>query len=455
MNKCPNCGAEFEGNFCPNCGEKWQQQKTCPKCGAILSGSARFCTECGYSFVQQKQKRERTANPALAKIKQKLSVALGWVKSHLKIVVPVALLLVTLIVLLSLIPTFIAMKTNGTYYSYYNGEFNEKNYLTLSFGAWTDDDGESGSYKIEGDNITIYVDFMGEEMEFATGIVTNGVLKLENAGTYCRKDHSHFGEWEVIKAATCTEDGTETRTCLCGVKETREVKCVGHHDFGGWVTTEEPTCTKDGKQAGKCSRCEATDIKPLEALGHDFKNDLCTRCNEPALQLKLSSDSSYYMVTKYYLNDKTSVVIPSQKNNIPVTEIGKEAFSYCTGLTSITISNSVTKIGSYAFFACTGLTSITIPDSVTTIDLCAFDDCTGLTSVTIPNSVTEIGGSAFYDCNNLTSIYYAGNLASWCGISGLDNLMSSNRTLYIDGKELVGELIIPDCVTTIGSGAFA
>ena len=59
---------------------------------------------------------------------------------------------------------------------------------------------------------------------------------------------------------------------------------------------------------------------------------------------------------------------------------------------------SVTSIGDNAFSNCSGLTSVTIPNCVTSIGEGAFKNCIGLTSITIPNSVTSIGYEAFYGC---------------------------------------------------------
>ena len=129
----------------------------------------------------------------------------------------------------------------------------------------------------------------------------------------------------------------------------------------------------------------------------------------------------------------------------PVISIGYEAFYYCTGLTSVTIPNSVTSIGWYAFYECRGLTSIKvessnsvydsrencnaiietatntlitgckntiIPNSVTSIGKGAFWGCRGLTSVNIPNSVTEIGEGAFDECTGLTSLTIGNSVTS-------------------------------------------
>ena len=105
-------------------------------------------------------------------------------------------------------------------------------------------------------------------------------------------------------------------------------------------------------------------------------------------------------------------VIPSDGS---VARIGDQAFSGCSGLTSVTIPDSVTEIGEYAFSGCIGLTSITIPAGVTRIGDYAFF-CTELTSITIPAGVTSIGDSAFSSCFGLREIVFAGTKAEWDAI---------------------------------------
>ncbi|MBR5912197.1 MAG: leucine-rich repeat domain-containing protein, partial [Bacteroidales bacterium] len=95
-------------------------------------------------------------------------------------------------------------------------------------------------------------------------------------------------------------------------------------------------------------------------------------------------------------------------NTYIVTGIGQYAFKGCTGITSVTISNTLlTSIGERAFYGCSGLTSVTLPNSITTIGTSAFYGCSGLASVNIPTSATSIGGWAFYN-TNLSSVTIPG-----------------------------------------------
>ena len=163
-----------------------------------------------------------------------------------------------------------------------------------------------------------------------------------------------------------------------------------------------------------------------------------------------------------YYGEETALSLPDGFTAHDGTKVAEYAiydyaFEYCTGLTSVTIGNSVTSIGGFAFSGCSGLTSITIPDSVTSIGSRAFYNCTGLTSVTIGNGVTSIGDYAFNNCGGLDAVYIT-DLSAWCGIWFHGNSATANplcyaHNLYLNG-ELVTDLVIPDGVTSIGDYAF-
>ena len=128
------------------------------------------------------------------------------------------------------------------------------------------------------------------------------------------------------------------------------------------------------------------------------------------LQTVEVSHSKYYSVYSGAITIPEKIVYDDEVYQ--VIGIGANAFYECTGLTSVTIPNSVTSIGNWAFSGCRGLTNVTIGNGVTSIGDEAFAYCTGLISIEIPNSVTHLGDGAFSGCTGLTSVTIPNSVTS-------------------------------------------
>ena len=148
-----------------------------------------------------------------------------------------------------------------------------------------------------------------------------------------------------------------------------------------------------------------------------------------------------------------------------VTSIGDYAFKNCSSLVSVTIGNSVANIGAGAFSDCSAITSIEIPNSVIGIADRAFEDCSALINVKLGNGLTSIGKWAFQDCSALTSIEIPNTVTS-LGNYAFSNCTSLGFVAIGNGVKSIGDraffrctslatLIIGDGVTSIGDYAFS
>ena len=133
-----------------------------------------------------------------------------------------------------------------------------------------------------------------------------------------------------------------------------------------------------------------------------------------------------------------------------LSSIGMDAFSTCTSLNSVILSNGLISIGDRAFEGCTSLAQITIPESVETIGSDCFGGCTALSACTILNSDASISGDAFQNTadgfvirvNEYMPIDTAGNAMS--GNSNITPVVNYAQSNQIQVIYLKGLQIIPD-----------
>ena len=197
--------------------------------------------------------------------------------------------------------------------------------------------------------------------------------------------------------------------------------------------------------------------------------------------------------------------VPSEIDGLPVRSIDDFAFCWCSGITSVTIPDTVTDIGREAFFGCPSLSDIILPDSVNigydafintgyynnesnwdnhvlyigkhivsakrgdevlsgdytvkngtkTIAYGAFSRCFGLTGVSIPDSVTIIGEMAFAHCTALKRITVDVNNKNYSNDKHgvLYNKDKTQLLQFPAGSEL-DSFTIPDGLTKIGEYSF-
>lgn len=301
---------------------------------------------------------------------------------------------------------------------------------------------------------------------------------------------AHYHEWtpwKTTKKASCTQEGEETRDCICGEKESRSLSKTEHsyvassNSLGKGYTTYLCQCGdyytdhyddgthKDENHDQICDTCGYLGLAP--GL-YDVQGRLLASWSTLVSVHGMKVDADYTWSSSQAKQTQPSYLLANVKELASgerlvladIAHIGNEAFEDCNSLSSIIIPDSVTSIGNEAFYHCVSLTSIVIPDSVTSIGSAAFYDCEALTSVTIGEGLTSIGGSAFGYCKKLTNITIPDSVTTidfqaFLNCTNLRSVTVGNGVATIEKNAFADctslkSITLPNSITSIASKAF-
>ena len=165
-------------------------------------------------------------------------------------------------------------------------------------------------------------------------------------GKHCARCSEVFVKQEIVNAlghnftnytynndATCLENGTKTAKCSrCPETDTitAENTALGHLEVIDKAVAA--TCTKTGLTEGKhCSRCSKVLVKQttVNALGHFYKNGVCSRCGE--LNTHVKYECRYYFEDtngNYALdNAQTKIKFGTTNDSVTIERISREHYS--------------------------------------------------------------------------------------------------------------------------------
>ena len=210
------------------------------------------------------------------------------------------------------------------------------------------------------------------------------------------------------------------------------VKDIGNNAFQGCPNLEEIIFTNPDKASNtliirvsafqdcpKLTKCEIP-ARAYQVVGNIFKG--CTSLKEvkvndnnpyyftkdgvlfgPALVNYKPQYDDAYALQSYPAGRQGAYTIPSSVNGKEIDQVWTSGFEGAASLTDITIPASIGRLGTAAFES-TGLTHVTIPDTVQQVDPAVFQNCTKLVSVKLPAGLAEIDQYMFANCISLQHV---------------------------------------------------
>lgn len=260
-------------------------------------------------------------------------------------------------------------------------------------------------------------------------------------------------------------------------------------DFSGWKYDEHKhwqqcTCGKtqnEGEHTGDGDTCTVCDAALSEALGSGSIDGGLSWSLSRSGALTISGSGKmpdFSSVANAAPWDKQKDKIQSVVIESGVQSISGGAFSGCTALEKVSISETVTQIDLNAFGGCTSLAAFevaegnkaflsvggvlfsadkellrcpvgksadyTVPSGTVAIAGGAFKDCAKLESLVIPDSVISIGESAFENCAALKRITLPKSITK-LEVSCFSGCAALAEITLPDGLKALGEKVFSGC----------
>ena len=195
------------------------------------------------------------------------------------------------------------------------------------------------------------------------------------------------------------------------------------------------------------------DLRPCKACGAPKQPALPAKSSEALDLYKYAGFSDGTAKITKLLKDIENADIPAELNGYKVVSIGKDAFSGCASLKTVTVPEGVTSIEPSAFSDCENLVSVTLPASLDTVEIYSFSNCPSLETFSISpdNTVFAFENHALINKRDNSLVRFAdpGNTGSYEIPGGIKQI----ETEAFAGAGL-SSVTIPDTVTSIRAAAF-